>query len=333
MKFSRAGKWLWLLPLGLVLAVSQGLAPAASTGKFSGAEARAFVDQLVREDGFDRAALEQLFSRIEYKQNVIDAISRPAEGKPWRDYRPIFLTRSRVLQGARFWNEHEAVLARAEQEYGVPAKIIVAILGVETRYGQNFGSFRVVDSLATLGFHYPPRQEFFRKELRQFLLMAREEQRDPFTMLGSYAGAMGYPQFIPSSFRAYAVDFDGDGSRDFWNGSVDAIGSIANYLRRNGWKPSEQIVLRVGEVETGAQRIANQGLKPTHTVAELREHGVVPPADLAADTKVSLVHLEGAYGDEYWVGLHNFHVIMTYNRSRLYAMAVYQLAEEVLAAR
>ncbi len=312
---------------------TQSLSSTSSGASFSGTEVHAFMDTLVKEDGFQRDELERIFSRIEYKQNVIDAISRPAEGKPWRDYRPIFLTRSRILQGVKFWNENRDVLARAEQQYGVPAEIIVAILGVETRYGQNFGSFRVIDSLATLGFHYEPRAAFFRKELREFLIMAREESSDPFAMLGSYAGAMGYPQFIPSSFRAYAVDFDKDGKRDFWSGSVDAIGSIGNYLARNGWKAGEPVVLRARANDSGARAVANSSRKPDMTPEQLAANGIDPPSQLAPDELVSVIHLEGEYGDEYWLGLHNFHVIMTYNRSRLYAMAVFQLAQEVRNAR
>ncbi len=322
-----------LLALLLTGVVAQGALSASAGAKFQSAEVRAFMDSLVQEDGFDRAELERVFAGIEYKQNVIDAISRPAEGKPWRDYRPIFLTRSRILQGVEFWNKNQELLARAEEKYGVPAEIIVAILGVETRYGQNFGSFRVIDSLATLGFHYEPRASFFRKELREFLIMAREESSDPFEMLGSYAGAMGYPQFIPSSFRAYAVDFDGNGKRDFWSGSVDAIGSIGNYLARNGWKAGEPIVLRTRVDGPGAQKIANQSKKPDLAPSVLAAHGVLVPDSLGPQDEASLVRLEGAYGEEFWLGLHNFHVIMTYNRSRLYAMAVYQLAQEVRSAR
>ncbi len=319
------------LALGLLVAF-RAISSHADDARFGGADVREFITSLSKKDGFDKRYLEDVFARAVYKQNVIDAISRPAEAKPWKDYRPIFISRTRALQGAAFLREHREVLEKAEAQYGVPVEIIVAIMGVETRYGQNKGSFRVIDSLATLGFHYEPRADFFRKELREFLIMAREESRDPTTMLGSYAGAMGFPQFIPSSFRAYAVDFDGDGRRDFWTGPVDAIGSIGNYLGRHGWKAGEGIALRASVSDNSVDEIANPGLKPSHSFAELVAMGVGPIEGVDPDAPVSLLRLEGQYGNEYWIGLHNFHVIMTYNRSRLYAMAVYQLSREIINA-
>ncbi len=333
MNFIGLRKWLLVLPLGVLLGASHVVFSAPGEDYFSGSEVREFIAELVKKDGFSQPELEKLFAGIDHKQNVLDAISRPAEGKAWREYRPIFLTKSRIQQGVAFWKENQEILERAEATYGVPAEIIVAILGVETRYGQNFGSFRVIDALATLGFHYEPRATFFRKELREFLLMAREEKQDPFSMLGSYAGAMGYPQFIPSSFRAYAVDFDGNGRRDFWSGSIDAIGSIGNYLAKNGWQRDGGIVVRTKKAGTATVPLGKIGRKPEWTAADLRARGIEPSPDLPADTRVSVVHLEGAYGDEYWLALHNFHMIMTYNRSQLYAMAVYQLAQEVRKAR
>lgn len=319
------------MTLGLLVAF-RALSSHADDGRFGGTDVREFIASLNEKDGFDQRFLEDVFARAVYKQNVIDAISRPAEAKPWKDYRPIFISRTRALQGAAFLRENREVLERAEAEYGVPVEVIVAIIGVETRYGQNKGSFRVLDSLATLGFHYEPRADFFRRELREFLIMAREENRDPTTMLGSYAGAMGFPQFIPSSFRAYAIDFDGDGKRDFWTGPVDAIGSIGNYLGRHGWKRGEGVAVRASVSDSSVDAVANPGLKPSHSFGELVELGVGPVPGVEPDAPASLLRLEGQYGNEYWIGLHNFHVIMTYNRSRLYAMAVYQLSREIINA-
>lgn len=204
-----------------------------------------------------------VFAEVQRKQSILDAISRPAERvKPWKDYRPMFITDARIARGVDFWRQHEAVLARAEQEYGVPAQYIVAIIGVETFFGRNTGNYRVIDALSTLGFDYPPRAEFFRKELREFLLLAREEQLDPLTLKGSYAGAMGLPQFMPSSFRNFAVDFDGDGHINIWNNPDDAIGSVASYFKRHGWVPGEGVVSRAWVDGGRADEGLTTGIEP-----------------------------------------------------------------------
>lgn len=301
--------------------------------KFSEPEVDDFIENMVNEHGFDADFLYGVFSRTVYRQNIIDAISRPAEGKPWSEYRQIFVTKSRIKQGVEFLNQYADTLKRAEAEYGVPVEVIGAIIGVETRFGRNMGSFRTLDALSTLGFYYPPRKKFFKKELREFLIMAREEQRDPSSMLSSYAGAMGFPQFMPSSFRAYAVDFNGDGRRDFWSNPIDAIGSVANYLSRHGWRKGDPVTFRAEGVPASADEIPNAGMKPKMTLGELASAGVRIPLQQSPDTPASLIRLDGKGGTEYWVGLRNFHVIMTYNRSRLYAMAVHQLSQELLNAR
>lgn len=320
-----------LCSFGLVFVCMTGSAELEA--KFSEPEVDAFIEELVAEHGFDADYLYGVFSRTVYRQNIIDAISRPAEGKPWSEYRPIFVTASRIKQGVAFLNQYADTLKRAQAEYGVPVEVIAAIIGVETRYGRNMGSFRTLDALSTLGFYYPPRQKFFRKELREFLIMAREEQRDPSSMLSSYAGAMGFPQFMPSSFRAYAVDFNGDGRRDFWSNPIDAIGSVANYLSRHGWRKGDPVTLQAGRVPASASELPNAGMKPTMSLGELASAGVRIPLQQAPETPASLIRLEGKAGTEYWVGLHNFHVIMTYNRSRLYAMAVHQLSQELAKAQ
>jgi len=293
-----------------------------------------FVAEMTRDYGFAGEQLIDWFAEVERKQAILDAISRPAEKvKPWKDYRPIFITDARISRGVAFWQQHAATLARAEAEYGVPAQVIVAIIGVETFYGGNTGGYRVLDALSTLAFDYPPRAPFFRKELREFLMLAREEQVDPLTLTGSYAGAMGLPQFMPSSFRAYAVDFDGDGRINIWNNPVDAIGSVASYFKRHGWQPGQLVASAASVRGEQAEQGLSVGLDPVKNVGELRALGWSSAVALSADLPVTAFRLEGADGDEYWMGLPNFFVITRYNRSVMYAMAVNQLAEYLLEAR
>jgi membrane-bound lytic murein transglycosylase B len=323
--------WMLRMLLVVVLAVAHGGPARADFSER--AEVRAYVAELVAEHGFSAAELTELFAEAERKQSIIDAISRPAERVlQWHEYREIFLKEPRISQGIEFWNEHEAVLAEAERVYGVAPEYVVAILGVETRYGRVMGSHRVLDALATLAFDYPPRAAFFRRELTQFLLLAREEGRNPTELMGSYAGAMGYGQFIPSSYRAYAVDFTGDGLRDIWGSSHDAVGSIANYFKRHGWRAGAPVAVPVtvaGDVEPV---LAGQSLELRHTVADLTRHGVAVYG-LAPEKPAALFRMDGAEGDEYWVGLNNFYVITRYNRSRLYALAVHQLSQAIRSGR
>jgi membrane-bound lytic murein transglycosylase B len=256
-------------------------------------------------------------------------MSHPAEAKPWYEYRKIFLTEGRADAGVAFWREHVVALERAASEYGVDPEIIVAIIGVETFYGQRTGKYRVINALATLGFDYPPRAVFFRKELAQYLLLARDEGWDMLDPLGSYAGAMGMGQFIPSSYRMYAVDFSGDGKRDLWN-SVDAIGSVANYFRRHGWALGEGVATRAADGQTDD---VIEGLKtdpkPSYDRGVLSRQGLLPEAMPEGEGPFSVIALEAEEGMEYWIGQNNFYVITRYNRSPLYAMAVYQLSQEI----
>ena len=319
--------------LGLVAALG-------TTGQALGADYQdspqvaEFVAEMTREYGFAGEQLVSLFAEAERKQAILDAIARPAEKvKPWKDYRPIFITDSRVARGVDFWREHRATLERAEQEYGVPAQVIVAIIGVETFYGGNTGSYRVLDALSTLAFDYPPRAPFFRKELREFLMLAREEQVDPLSLKGSYAGAMGLPQFMPSSFRAYAVDFDGDGHINIWSNPTDAIGSVASYFKRHGWQAGEPVASRASVSGEQVEQGLTPGLDPVKNLGELRALGWSSGAALSDELPVTAFRLEGAAGDEYWLGLPNFFVITRYNRSLMYAMAVNQLAELLVDAR
>lgn len=302
-------------------------------------DVRAYVAELHREHGFDEAQLLALFSSASRKESIREAMSRPAEKTlKWHEYRQIFLQEPRISQGLEFWAANAAELERARQKYGVPPEYVVAILGVETRYGRTVGNYRVLDALATLAFDYPAaagssRADFFRRELTEFLLLAREEGKDPLELKGSYAGAMGYGQFIPSSYRAYAVDFDGDGHRDIWQSETDAIGSVANYFNVHGWRAGEQTVVpvapgsqaRIAEIDA----LANSSLEPETAVATLAELGL-QVGDLDPDMQVALFRMELTDGAEYWVGLQNFYVITRYNRSRLYSLAVHQLAQMIL---
>ncbi len=295
---------------------------------------RTFAAEMEQKHGFDKTKLEALLTATAFRDDIIKAITRPAESKPWHEYRPIFLKPGRIEGGVKFWEENEALLKQVEEKYGVPAEIIVAIIGVETRYGNHTGRYRVLDSLATLAFGYPKRAKFFRRELEEFLLLSREEQVDPTQAMGSYAGAMGKPQFISSSYRVYAVDHDGDGHRNLWDSNADIIGSVANYFQRHGWQPGGDITLQV----TGGselQKYVDAGMKPSIKVADLLASGLQPVSSEppAPESLSSLIKLDAGDRDEYWLGLHNFYVITRYNHSNLYAMAAYQLSQEILAAR
>jgi membrane-bound lytic murein transglycosylase B len=291
------------------------------------AEVRQFIDEMVDKHDFDRDQLVSRFAAARKLEGVLEAIARPAEKVlTWEDYRPIFVTSKRISKGKQFLQQHREILQRAENEYGVPAEIITAIVGVETYYGTRSGRTNVFNSLVTLAFDYPPRSPFFRSELEQFLLLTREEDVDVNNVRGSYAGAMGMPQFISSSYRHYAVDFDGDGKRDLWNSTADVIGSVANYFRKHGWKPGEEVVIpaRVnGQIEETRNR-----LKPHTLISLLSRQGVYPQAHINEDVKATVITFHGKNGKEYWLGLDNFYVITRYNHSAMYAMAVYQLSLE-----
>ena len=294
---------------------------------------KAFVTEMTERHGFERAALMQIMDKARFRRDIIRAMQRPAEAKPWHQYRKIFVTQSRTKGGLKFWEEHAALLARAEREFGVAPQVIVAIIGVETSYGGNTGKHRVLDALSTLAFGYPRRAKFFRKELEEFLLLSREENIDVKGVKGSYAGAMGMPQFMPSSFRAYAVDFDGDGKRDLLNSTADVIGSVANYFKMHGWKSGDTVTLRARTGNTKLDALVDAGMKPSLSPQTLSEHGVEVDTALPERSLASLIRLENTNENEYWLGLNNFYVITRYNRSNLYAMAVYQLSLEILDLR
>jgi len=293
-------------------------------------EAKKFIAEMVEKNGFSRAELTGWLVKAEKKQTILDAISRPAEqSKTWKEYRPIFLVPLRIENGVKFWRENSADLARAEKEFGVPAEIVVAIIGVETSYGRNMGGYNVIDALSTLAFDYPPRAPFFRSELENYFIMMREQKHNPLDFKGSYAGAMGYGQFMPSSYRKWAVDFNGDGFTDIWKTPADAIGSVANYFKEHGWKTGEPVTVEAHAADNMDAPQLNSIVPPTLTVDQWREQGINPTSWLPPTTRVIAFQFEGVNGAEYWFGLQNFYTITRYNRSPMYAMAVYQLSQAI----
>jgi membrane-bound lytic murein transglycosylase B len=259
-------------------------------------------------------------------------MSAPSTAQPWYRFRARYIDDARIAGGVRFWQQHAAVVVRASREFGVPPEIIVATIGVETLYGRHTGSFRVLEALSMLAFDYPPRADFFRDELEQFLLLARELGVDPAAVRGSYAGAIGIPQFLPSSYRKYAIDYDGDGRADLAGAPADAIGSVANYYRTFGWEPDGAVTVRVDVGDSAVDATIAAGIKPHITVGDLRQRGVVPGEPVRDDAQAALFSLEAATGIQYWIGLNNFYVITRYNRSVNYAMVVYELARELRMA-
>ena len=304
----------------------------AQAESFSADETKAFIERMRVHHNFDSVRLRATLGHAEVLQSVLEAMSRPAEGKPWYIYRKIFIKPLRIERGVDFFVRHRSTLEQAQREFGVPAEVIVAIIGVETLYGEYRGRYRVLDSLATLGFRYPRRSKFFSTELEHFFLLAREEGMDPLKITGSYAGAMGIPQFIASSYRSYAVDFDGDGVRDLLGSVDDAIGSVANYLKRHGWRRYGLIAVPVQVKGPQPRALLDLGLKPKATINEIKSHGVQVYESVPDEEKGALLEFELRDGVEYWVGLDNFYAITRYNHSALYAMAVFQLSEAILKA-
>jgi len=298
-------------------------------GEYSERTERDEVLANVVEQGVDRTWAAALLDQAERKQSILDAISRPAEKtKPWYDYRKIFLTDKRALEGVAFAQQNAETLAKVSDQTGVPASVITAIIGVETFYGRITGSYRVIDALATLAFDYPKRSPFFTRELQNFLVLAYESGKDPLALKGSYAGAMGYGQFMPSSYRAYAVDYDGDGVADIWTNADDAIASVANYFLRHGWEPGAPVIVPAN-YDGDSSEIFAGGLKPEKTVGELAEEGFAPRSATDISLVATPLRLEGSEGYEYWLCLENFYVITRYNHSAMYALSVWQLSQEI----
>ena len=293
-------------------------------------DVKQFIDSMVSKHDYDRMTLTRVLRQARTQESILEAISKPAEKtKSWQEYRAIFLTEKRIRAGADFWREHESKLKRISEETGVPCEILVGIIGVETYFGRITGGYRVLDALTTLAFDYPPRAAFFRRELEEFLLLVREENIEASEATGSYAGAMGAPQFMPSSFRAYAVDSSADGKRDIWTDWSDAIGSVAHYIGAHGCQHTAEVVTRASLSIRWQGKLPENTLQPAETVSSLSRQGVMFATDLPNDHKSQLLTLEGADGEEHWVGFHNFFVITRYNRSIMYALAVHQLGQEI----
>jgi len=294
-----------------------------------------FVKRASSEYGLPESEVRELLRQAEYKQSIIDAISRPAESKPWHEYRKIFLTDQRISGGVDFWKEHRDLIRAASEKYGVDEEVIVSIIGVETFYGRITGSYRIIDALVTLGFYYPKdlssdRSQFFSNELMEYIKLANEEHLPVADVTGSYAGAMGMGQFMPSSYLEYAVDFDDDGSRDLWRSTADVVGSVANYLHRYGWQFGQPVARRAIASEGAAfNDISTRNFTPSLTVAEWREKGFKSSSDLAPDLPAAVLKLREAERNTYWLTFKNFYVITRYNRSPRYAMAVYELSQEI----
>lgn len=326
-----------LLSMCWLATVIVGMSPAVRADYSQHPLAAGFVDEMVREHGFTAAEINQWLAKAQKRQPILDAIARPAEkSKTWKEYRPIFIVPARIANGVTFWNDNRTALARAEKEYGVPAEIIVAIIGVETNYGRNMGSWHVIDALTTLAFDYPPRAPFFRSELVNYFILTREQQHNPMEFKGSYAGAMGFGQFMPSSYRNFAVDFSGDGFTDIWNNPTDAIGSVANYFKKHGWQTGKPVVVPARLTRTREQVSANESfnkvIPPVMSIRDWKKVGMAPTQKISPATPVISIEFDGVNGLEYWFGLQNFYTITRYNRSPMYAMAVYDLSRDIKAA-
>lgn len=289
----------------------------------------AFIKNMVEEHNFNANDLDQLFQSVDIKQSIIETMQRPAEGMPWHKYRKIFLTQSRINSGVKFWQEHASTLEKVSQETGVPSEIIVAIIGVETLYGKHTGNHRVIDALATLGFNYPKRSKFFLSELKHFLILCRDQKINPLKPTGSYAGAMGIPQFMPSSYRHYSADFENDNKIDIWSNPADAISSVANYFIEHRWKKNQPIAFPVTSKSNKYESLLSKGLKPENTWKQALELNISAKNLINPEEKIKLLQFELEKGQSLWVGLHNFYVITRYNHSPLYALAVFQLSEEI----
>lgn len=294
-----------------------------------------FIDEMHERHGFDRARLVRLFNKAQPQPKAIKAILPPKDAsvRSWLTYRARFLDPLRIEGGLRFWEANRHTLEMARSAFGVPEEIIVAIIGIETIYGRNMGKFPALATLATLAFDYPPRADLFRRELEALLLLARETRRNPLSFSGSYAGAMGMPQFLPSSMRNWAVDFDGDGRIDLAGSSHDAIGSVGNFLASHGWEPDGPVAAPASVAGTEFGELIEAGILPRLLPAEMAAYGV-SPADVAPQQPCALIDLVTPNeATEYWLGYRNFYVITRYNRSSFYAMAVYLLAQELRRGR
>lgn len=325
------GKPVAVPPLSKQPVFNQAADSVALTGFNGNGNVQNFIQYQAKSGRFSQRELENFFGGVVYKGNIINIMNRPGTSRPWYEFRTGNSGTAKISNGKRFYAQHKTTIDAVARSYGVPAELIVAIIGIETNYGNNMGSFRLADSLSTLAFDYPRRAEFFQKELHEFLLMAKEEKRDVFGFKGSYAGAMGMPQFMPSSFRKYAVDYDGDGLRDIWNNVGDVAASVANYMKAHGWQTNGKMVVPVTlTITQELQNIIDEKTALTRTVGELKRLGVMPQEVVADNEKAVLYRLETAPGVyEYYIGLNNFYAVWQYNHSRMYVTAVRDIANGV----
>ncbi|MDR2011607.1 MAG: lytic murein transglycosylase B [Rhodanobacter sp.] len=313
-----------ILPVYLV-----GAHAAARHGVKFSADEIAFAAEVAQAGGPSQAAVLDILSRVKVQSSILEAIARPAEAvKPWKDYRPIFMTDQRIADGVAFLRANRALLTRIGSEYGVPPQIIVAIIGVETGYGRNLGKYRVIDALDTLAFHYPPRAKFFRGELKQVFLLGNRLAVPIEQLMGSYAGAMGWCQFMPTSIANWAKDEDGDGRIDLWNSLPDITASVANYFQAHGWQNGQPTAVRA-QAASDARALDAANSEPLYSVRQIQAMGYEPVDRVNGDALATLLTLDGAQGTEYWITFGNFQAITRYNRSPLYAMAVWQLAQAI----
>jgi membrane-bound lytic murein transglycosylase B len=299
-------------------------------------DVKEFVAEMAKRHGFSKRELNRVLGQAQYQPAIVRAMEQPPESAlaSWQAYRSIFIKPERIEAGAQFWNRNAGALKRAEAEYGVPEDVIIGIIGVETTFGKNIGTFRVIDALATLAFDYPKRGAYFRGELEHYLVFSREQKIDPLKMKGSYAGAIGIPQFMPGSFRRFAVDFDGDGQINLATSPADAIGSIGNFLKSHGWVRGQPVAISAQVSGDGWRKLAESGIVPETRFSDLPGYGVKVAADLPEDTLCALIELESpGQASDVRVTLKNFFVLTRYNRSNLYAAAVLDLAAEIAKAR
>ena len=307
------------------------LAPPGVTAA-TDSDVEAFIEQFAAEHDFSRARLKRWFAHAKVQPGIIKAMMRPTTALPWYEFRASHVSAARINSGLEYWNRYATLIAQAAEASGVPPEMLVATIGIESFYGRRAGTSNVFNALYTLAFNYPPRAERFRNELAEFLLLSREMNFDPLEVKGSYAGALGLPQFLPSSYRLYAVDLDGDGKRDLWS-HADAIGSIANYYKMHGWQPGELVLSPIEQstepLSEEFKTLVERGIQLHTTVGAVKRTGATPAVLVDDATKATVFAVETESGTRYWLGFNNFYVITRYNRSVNYALAVYELAQQL----
>ena len=322
--------------LAALFALHAGLASAQAAPYQSRKDVKEFVAEMVKKHGFDRKELARVFAQAQYQPAIVRAMEQPPESAlgSWQAYRSIFIRPERIEAGAEFWNRNADALKRAAAEFGVPEDVIIGIIGVETTFGRNIGTYRVIDALVTLAFDYPKRGPYFRGELEHYLIVSRDQGIDPMRIKGSYAGAIGIPQFMPGSYRRFAVDFDGDGQINLATSPADAIGSIGNFLKSHGWARGEPVAFGAEVSGDAWRKLAGSGVTPAYRFSDLPGYGVKPSVALPGETLCALIELETpGQPSDVRVTLRNFFVLTRYNRSNLYAAAVLDLAAEIARVR